>query len=149
MLSPPNGKVISDVNDEGTCCILNSKYEVQSLQLSAIFGHGLNSHVTNAFTRTTCTGFNNASSVSWIITPRMSLWNSGDGEPSEEVQTLKNKLSFQGMLLFSPSTFLFGGLLPSDVQLAAQQTQLMKQAQQLNECQVSLNEAIHKVCICL
>ncbi|KAF8634898.1 hypothetical protein AX15_000646 [Amanita polypyramis BW_CC] len=58
---------------------------------------------------------------------RMSLWIPGDGEPSEEVQALKNKLSIQ------------------DAQLASQQTQLMKQAQQLNEYQTSLNDVIHRL----
>ncbi|KAF8640460.1 hypothetical protein AX17_000124 [Amanita inopinata Kibby_2008] len=57
----------------------------------------------------------------------MSRWNVEDGDVSGEVQTLRNKLSSQ------------------DARLAAQQTQIMRQTQEINEMKLSLNDAIHKL----
>ncbi|KAK2461425.1 hypothetical protein APHAL10511_005888 [Amanita phalloides] len=57
----------------------------------------------------------------------MSIWNSGEGETNDEVHVLRNKLNIQ------------------DAQLAAQQTQLIRQAQRLEECQLSLNDVVHKL----
>lgn len=57
----------------------------------------------------------------------MSRRNLGDDEASDEVHALRNKLSIQ------------------DAQLAAKQTQLMKQAEELKDFQSSLNDALHKL----
>jgi hypothetical protein len=75
----------------------------------------------------------------------MASWNIGINDVSEETQAFRNRLSSKGVKA-PPSQHLLW-LTFSDSQIAAQETQLMKQAAELEEFKLNLNETLHKVCL--
>jgi myosin protein heavy chain len=76
----------------------------------------------------------------------MSSWNIGIDDVSEETQALKNKLSSQGMYFLPTQSLASSSFCSLDGHIAAQNTQLIKQAAELEEIKSTLNDTLHKVC---
>ncbi|KAJ6621079.1 hypothetical protein B0H10DRAFT_2018578 [Mycena sp. CBHHK59/15] len=74
----------------------------------------------------------------------MSVWQIGMNEVTEETQAFKNKLSSKGGA-FSVPLFNMMPQLPAESQIAAQQTEIIKQAAQLAELKATLNDTLHKL----
>lgn len=77
----------------------------------------------------------------------MSVLDIGLHDISEQERALKDKIASKGMPLFSfmrPSLHLWSGVSPEG-HIAAQDTRLIRQANEIDELRSSLNEAIHEV----
>jgi len=73
----------------------------------------------------------------------MSIWALGSADVTEETQAFKDKLSSKGSQVITVN--LSFAHAPPDSQIAAQETQLFKQALEFEELKLSLNDALHKV----
>jgi hypothetical protein len=75
------------------------------------------------------------------------LWKIGADDVSEETQRFKDKLEVasKGSLRVRPGSEYNMLTRPTDGHIASQQTQIMRQAEELEEIKKSLNEAFHKV----
>ncbi len=75
----------------------------------------------------------------------MSHWNIGADDVSEETQMHRNKLASKGTSSYKLIGALNDAFCFLDSQIAAQQTQLLKQTKELDDLRASLHDALYKV----